>query len=335
MVSTLDQVKTSGKELLGSLIVHRRTKVKKGVMSNEKQDESSGGDRITTMELQVQALTTAVSNLINELSTLKAPHVCQVILGSPYLWDRDDIHYRRLRKYRLVKEEKEFHINACKPKATNRLMKATQAKRMVNASGGFVLLMIRLLERNTETIALFALSLTPFKCCDIKKLQEEFKDLFLEVHELPPRRAVEHEFNWLEIHLYQIWIAALLHSLKKANQRFEWTKKHGETFHLLKWKISKASVLALSNLQQPFEVEVDVSNYALGAVLFQDRKPVAYHYEMFSGPVLNYRTYNKELYALHQAVKHWRVYLLGKEVYLLGKEVVVHSNHKPLQFLTT
>ncbi|TXG50795.1 hypothetical protein EZV62_023319 [Acer yangbiense] len=323
--------------------------------------------------------------------------VCQVILGSPYLWDRDAIHYRRLRKYRLVKEGKEFHINACKPKATNRLMTATQAKRMVNASGGFVLLMIRPLEHNAETIALSALSLTPTKCCDIKKLQEEFKDLFQEVQELPPRRVVEHEIQLVgdsplpnlglyrtslteseeikrqiqelleqgagklqvdpeKVRVISQWptprivtdvrsfigacqylrkfirhfsqIAAPLHSLTKANQRFEWTKKHGETFQLLKRKISEAPVLALPNLQRPFEVEADASNYALGAVLFQDGKPVAYHSEIFDGPVLNYPTYDKELYALHQAVKHWRVYLLGKEV-------VVHSDHKPLQFLTT
>ncbi|CAL8152321.1 unnamed protein product [Prunus armeniaca] len=59
-----------------------------------------------------------------------------------------------------------------------------------------------------------------------------------------------------------------------------------------------------------------------------DGKPVAYYSEMFSGPILNYTTNDKELYAMHQAVKHWRAYLLGKEI-------VVHSDHKPLQFLTT
>ncbi|CAL8129810.1 unnamed protein product [Prunus armeniaca] len=54
--------------------------------------------------------------------------VCQVILGSPYLWDRDAIHYHRLCKYRLVKDEKEFHINACKPQPIDNLLTANQAK---------------------------------------------------------------------------------------------------------------------------------------------------------------------------------------------------------------
>jgi hypothetical protein len=36
----------------------------------------------------------------------------------------------------------------------------------------------------------------------------------------------------------------------------------------------------------------------MGGVLLQERKPVAYFSEKLSGPVLNYSTYNKELYAL-------------------------------------
>ncbi|CAL9019281.1 unnamed protein product, partial [Prunus brigantina] len=119
-----------------------------------------------------------------------------------------------------------------------------------------------------------------------------------------------------------------LHSLTKANQTFEWSRNHEESFQLFKRKITKALVLAFLNLQRPFEVEADASNYAMGAVLFQDGKPAAYHSEKFNGPVLNYPTYDKELYVMHQAVKHWRSYLLGKEV-------VVHSDYKPLQFLTT
>ncbi|KAF6168074.1 hypothetical protein GIB67_011459, partial [Kingdonia uniflora] len=66
---------------------------------------------------------------------------CEVILGSPYLWDRDAIHYRRARKYRLVKEGKEFHINACERNVTKpNLEMVTQVKRLANTSEKFVLL---------------------------------------------------------------------------------------------------------------------------------------------------------------------------------------------------
>lgn len=40
---------------------------------------------------------------------------------------------------------------------------------------------------------------------------------------------------------------------------------------------------------------------------------VAYHSEMFNTAVLNYPTYEKEMYTIVLAVKDWRHYLLGKE----------------------
>lgn len=121
-------------------------------------------------------------------------------------------------------------------------------------------------------------------------------------------------------------VASPLHSLTKANQAFVWTNEHEDTFLLLKRKISEAPVLALPDLQKPFEIEADASGYAMGVVLMQEGRPVAYHSEMFQGATKNYPIYDK--LALHQAVKHWRVYLLGKET-------VVHTDHRPLQYLQT
>jgi hypothetical protein len=42
--------------------------------------------------------------------------------------------------------------------------------------------------------------------------------------------------------------------------------------------------------------------------------------------MINYPTYDKELYALVQSVKKWKHYLLGKET-------IVHTDHQPLQYL--
>ncbi|KAL6142111.1 hypothetical protein ACLB2K_060394 [Fragaria x ananassa] len=77
----------------------------------------------------------AITNrFIDEVTCKVVPlDVCQVILGSPYLWDCDPIHYRRLQKYRLVKDGKEFHINACRPQFTDTLLIVNQAKRLVNS----------------------------------------------------------------------------------------------------------------------------------------------------------------------------------------------------------
>ena len=94
----------------------------------------------------------------------------------------------------------------------------------------------------------------------------------------------------------------------------------------MKKKISEMPILALPNLQRTFEVKTDASDYAMGAMLIQDGKSVEYKSELFSGVIKNYSTYDKEFYSLYQAIKHWRVYLLGKEI-------VVHSGHKPFEYL--
>jgi hypothetical protein len=74
----------------------------------------------------------------------------------------------------------------------------------------------------------------------------------------------------------------------------------------LKEKISTAPVLALLNIQHPFEIETDASGYAMGEVLMQYCKPICYHSETFNQAVVNYPTYDKELYELVQSIKKWK-----------------------------
>jgi hypothetical protein len=45
----------------------------------------------------------------------------------------------------------------------------------------------------------------------------------------------------------------------------------------LKHRLYCALVLILPDLQQPFEIETDASDYAIGEVLTQQRHPVEYH----------------------------------------------------------
>jgi hypothetical protein len=77
--------------------------------------------------------------------------------------------------------------------------------------------------------------------------------------------------------------------------------------------ISRKPILTLPNLQKPFNVEPNASGYTMGVVLMRRGKLVCYHSEMFHGGVLNYLTYDKELYALVQSIKKWKHYLMGKE----------------------
>jgi hypothetical protein len=61
----------------------------------------------------------------------------------------------------------------------------------------------------------------------------------------------------------------------------------------------------------------------MGAILMQGGRHVCYHFKIFYGAVLNYPTYDKELYALVQDVKKWKHYLMGKET-------IIHIDHQLL-----
>ena len=52
-------------------------------------------------------------------------------------------------------------------------------------------------------------------------------------------------------------------------------------------------MLILLDMQQPFEIEIDAFDYAIGAVLTQHGHLVAYHSETLSNTVQKYPTYDK------------------------------------------
>ena len=53
------------------------------------------------------------------------------------------------------------------------------------------------------------------------------------------------------------FIASPLHALTSMNKVFQWEGKEQKSFDTLKEKITTTTILALSYLQQPFEIEID------------------------------------------------------------------------------
>eukprot|EP00253_Pinus_taeda_P036053 PITA_36053 len=110
----------------------------------------------------------------------------------------------------------------------------------------------------------------------------------------------------------------------EAKAKLFWSKSQQKAFIELKDHLCSAPVLALPDLQQPFEVETDASDYAIGEVLTQHGHPVAYHNETLSDIVRKYPTYDREMYSIVQACRQWKHYILGKEM-------VIHTDRRPLQ----
>ena len=71
-------------------------------------------------------------------------------------------------------------------------------------------------------------------------------------------------------------IAQPLTDLLKKNG-FHWIDKALLAFNELKVAVAQPLVLALLYFSKPFIIECDASGYALGAVLMQEHKPIAYH----------------------------------------------------------
>jgi hypothetical protein len=82
---------------------------------------------------------------------------------------------------------------------------------------------------------------------------------------------------------------------------------------MLKDKLTHAPLLQLLDFNKTFEPECEASGIRLGGVLLQERKPVAYFSEKHSDPVLNYSTFDKELYALVRCLEMWQHYLWPKK----------------------
>jgi hypothetical protein len=111
-----------------------------------------------------------------------------------------------------------------------------------------------------------------------------------------------------------------------------WETKHQKTFEKLKTRVTTEPVLAHPILTDPFELEVDASGFAMGAVLLQrkgDNKkhPIAYYSKTLSAAERNYNIYDLELLAIVNALDHWRPYLAGSP-----HKIIIYSNHQNLLY---
>ena len=71
--------------------------------------------------------------------------------------------------------------------------------------------------------------------------------------------------------------------------------------------------MQLPSFDKLFTLECDVSGLAIGGVLSQEGKPIAFYSEKLNEAKKRYSSYKIELYALVQCLRKWRHYLLPKE----------------------
>ena len=123
-----------------------------------------------------------------------------------------------------------------------------------------------------------------------------------------------------------------LTQLTQKNRPFKWTSSAATAFDNLKQAFTSAPILVHVNLEKPFIIEADASDFALGSVLSQigdDEKlhPVAFHSRKFESAEINYEIHDKELRSIVDSFEQWHHFLEGSP-----HKIIVYNDHKNLTY---
>src|SRR5207344_681174 len=101
--------------------------------------------------------------------------------------------------------------------------------------------------------------------------------------------------------------------LTKKDVPYTWDEEEQRAFETLKKALITAPVLRLPDPDLPFTVTTDASDFAVGAVLSQDDgagdRPVAFTSSTLNETRCKYAAYDKEMFAILEALRVWRPYL--------------------------
>ena len=109
----------------------------------------------------------------------------------------------------------------------------------------------------------------------------------------------------------------MTNQLKGKGKTFEWGEDQKKSMQKLKVAIATAPILYIVDPNKPFVVETDASNFAIGAVLTQEGRPIAFESKKLDHAQQNYSVYERELYAIVHALKKWKHYLYGAKVMIV------------------
>ena len=91
--------------------------------------------------------------------------------------------------------------------------------------------------------------------------------------------------------------------------------------------IGREVLLAYQDFNAPFEIHTDASKLQIGAVIYQQGKPIAFYSRKMNSAQQNYTTTEKEILSVMANLKEFRNILLGHQI-------TVYNDHKNLTYKT-
>ncbi len=88
---------------------------------------------------------------------------------------------------------------------------------------------------------------------------------------------------------------SLTNLLKKSSGTYEWDEACNEAFETLKGILLKTNVLKLPDFDKDFEIHPDAFDFAIGGVLVQDGRSVAFESKKLSETKQRWPTHEKEM----------------------------------------
>ena len=83
---------------------------------------------------------------------------------------------------------------------------------------------------------------------------------------------------------------APLSELTSKEAKWDWTDVHEKSFQTMKKIVSRETLLAYPNFNEPFEVHMDASAYQLEAIISQKGRPIAFYSRKLNSMQRRYTT---------------------------------------------
>jgi RNase H-like domain found in reverse transcriptase len=116
-----------------------------------------------------------------------------------------------------------------------------------------------------------------------------------------------------------------LSSLTSSKVKFEWLSTHQLAFDKIKKVMETEVLLSYPDFGKLFHIYTDASDHQLGAVIMQDKKPLAFYSRKLNAAQRRYTTAEHELLSTIETCKEYKNILLGYPI-------IVFTDHKKNTF---